>query len=325
MRRRQALLSFLALACGGQGCGGHAELPPAIPETTLALDPLENLAPAAGLEWVLVLQPQKLTEVLPALQILVPEERFAAFASRHGGVDPRRAEEILIAGYAKTTLILARMAIDPKAVEKSFAERAIHVEGRAADHPDVIRTWGDIGTTREQLLLFGRRGVGLELGAAGPIRAAQLFAEGRLKKASPIFHSPPLDLASAALGPAPVRLFVPGPFSGDASAGMGGLLKVSSAVGVAANVSKLTISVRVAVLEAQGTDPSAALSRLGATFDALAQSGLGKLCALDRPKKGPSTKTSENALFLEIELDSAAVATGLRDATQASIVEILKL
>ena len=320
MHRREALLSLVAL-----GCGSHAAPPPAIPETPLALDPLENLAPAAGLEWVLVLQPQKLADVLPALQLLLPEERFAAFGSRHGGIDPRRAEGILIAGYAKTTLILARMAIDPKAVEKSFSERVIHVEGRAADHPDVIRTWGDIGTTREHLVLFGRRGAGLEIGVPGPVRAAQLFAEGRLKKASPAFHSPPLDLASQALGPAPARLFFPGPFSGDASAGFGGLLKVSSAVGISAIASRLTILVRVAVLEAQGTDANAALARLGATFDALAQSGLGKLCGLDHPKKGPTTKASENALFLEIELDSSAVAKGLHDATPASIVEILKL
>src|SRR5439155_13010949 len=116
---------------------------------------------------------------------------------------------------------------DPAAVEKSFAERALRLEGRAADHPDVIRTWGDLGTAREQLLIFGKRGVGLEVGGFGPLRAAELFAEGRLKKASPIFRSPPLDLAASALGPAPARLFFAGPFD---SSGLGGLLKVASAV-----------------------------------------------------------------------------------------------
>jgi hypothetical protein len=320
MQRRQALLSLLAIACGSRA-------PPVVPvpETPLALDPLENLAPAAGLEWALLLQPQKLTDVLPAIQIVVPEAHFALFAARHGGIDPRRADEILIAGYAKTTLTLGRIAIDPKAVEKSFTDRALHVEGRAADHWDVIRTWGDVGTTREQLVLFGRRGVGLELGSFGPLRASELFAEGRLKKASPMFRSPPLDLASAALGPAPARLFFPGPFSGDARAGFGGLLQVASAVGVSATPHGPSLAVRVAVLEAQGTDPKAAVQRLGATFDALAQSGLGRLCGLDRPKKGPITGTSETALFLDVELDSSTVAKGLHDATEASILEILKL
>jgi len=309
--RREVLLSFLAMACGS-----HVAPPPAVPETPLALDPLESLAPSAGVEWVLILEPQKLQDVLPALQLLVPESNFATFAKRHGGIDPRRADEILIASYPKTSLTLARMPIDPASVEKSFGERALTLEGRAADHPDVIRTWGDLGSAREQLVIFGKRGVGLEVGAFGPLRAAQMFAEGRLKKASPIFRSPPLDLAAQALGPAPARLFFAGPFPEQH-----GVLKVASAVGFAATVSKLTISIRVAVMEVGGADPQ----RLGATYDTLAQSSLGRLCGLDHPKKGPKTMASENALFLEVELDSMVVAKGLNDATQASIVEILKL
>lgn len=322
MHRREALLSLLAVACGS-----HTPPVAPVPDTPLTLDPLEDLVPAAGLEWLLLLQPPKLADVLPALQIVVPESHFASFSARHGGIDPRRADAIAIAGYAKTTLALARMSIDPKAVEKSFVDRALHLEGRALDHHDVVRTWGDVGgTIREQLVLFGRRGVGMEIGGFGPLRAAELFAEGRLKKASPAFRSPPLDLASSALGAAaPARLFFAGPFSGEARTGLGGLLQVASAIGISATPVGPSLDVRVAVLGARGTDPNAAVQRLGATYDALAQSSLGRLCGLDRPKKAPATSVSEDALFLEVQLDSSVIAKGLHDATEASVSEILKL
>lgn len=312
------------LALGAVACGG-ARPPAAAPETPLALSPLAGLAAAAGLEWLLALEPRALADALPAVETLIPPARFSLFAARHGGIDPRRADEIVVASYPHGALVLVRAAIDPAAVEKAFVERAVRVEARAADHPDVVRVSAEVGTAREHLVVFGRRGVALAVGAPEPSRAAQLFAEGRLKRASPALRSPPLDLAAEVLGPAPARLFFPGPFAGEAASGFGGLLKAASAAAVGVRARGDVLAARIALVEAEGKDRAAAQQRLGATWDAVAESGLGKLCGLDKPRKAPWTPPDERAVVLEVELDAMAVARGLRDATEAPVADIFKL
>jgi hypothetical protein len=311
------------------GCGSPPPVKVAS-EPPLALDPLADLAPAAGLEWILLLEPRLLPDVLPALYAIIPEQRFALVAARHGNVDPRACDEILVASYPKTTLVLARGSVDPASVEKAFIERAIRIEGRTVDfeagpETTIVRTWGEIGSAREQLVLFGKHGVGFEIGAFGPLRAAELFAQGKLKKASPAFRSPPLDLAAKILGKAPARLFFSGPFEGEMAGSIGGVLRVASAVAIAAHPMDDTILVQIAILGIENRDMDAAAQRLAATFDNVAQSSLGRLCGLDKPKKQPTIGHSEDALVLQVTLETLPIGKGLHDATQASVAELLKL
>jgi hypothetical protein len=327
VNRRHLLRAFAAILAG---CARRAPALAPPPETPLRLDPLADLAPSAGLEWIVLIEPGALGDAWPVLYALVPEERFSAFAARHGGVDPRKADEILVASYPKTTLVLARTLLDPEKVERAFVEHAIRIEGRAVDHqagPEttIVRTWGEVGSRREQLALFGRRACGLEIGAFGPLRAAILFAQNKIRKASPVFRAPPLDHAAAALGHAPARLFFPGPFEGDLALGMGGLLHITTAVGVAADPAPGRVRVRIALFGIEEKDMGAASQRLLATFDTLAQSGLGRLCGLDRPKKGPTTGHSDDTLILEVELDPLLLGKGLNDATQATVTQLLNL
>lgn len=325
----RALVGASLAACGGTPSPPKPSAPPEVP---LPLTPLADLVAAAGVEWVLALEPRALAPLLPHLYKLVPEARFQLFSARHGGVDLRALDEIVIASYAQSTLALARGALDPQKVEAAFAARAVRLEPRAVERPagpdtPIVRLAGEVGATREQLALYGHQGAGLEVGGDGKhLRVAGLFLEGRLKRASPVFRSPPLDVAHQELGPAPARIFFPGPFTGDASQGLAGLLKAATAVGVAATPTAAgTLAVRVVVIGVQGNDVSAAEQRLAATYDTTAAAGIGRLCGLDRPKKPPTVSHTELALTLEVELAPGPIATGLHDATEATLPEMLRL
>jgi hypothetical protein len=203
------------------------------------------------------------------------------------------------------------------------------VDRVAGPETTIVRVSGEVGATKEQLVVFGRHGAGLEIGGDGrhsPLRVAELFLEGRLKRASPAFRSPPLDLCATALGPAPARLFFPGPFTGDVAKGLAGLLQAATAVGIATTLTpSRTLAVRVVVMGVSGTDPVAAEQRLVAAYDTMATSGIGRLCGLDHPKRPPTATHTDSGLALEVELDPAPIAIGLYDATQASLPEMFRL
>jgi len=71
-------------------------VPPAPPPTPIHVTPACDLAPAAGLEWIVEMKPRAIAQTLdlvPAIALVVPETRLDAFAAGHGGVDLRQTEE----------------------------------------------------------------------------------------------------------------------------------------------------------------------------------------------------------------------------------------
>src|SRR5262249_30711464 len=115
--------------------------------------------------------------------------------------------------------------------------------GNAADgtpYEPITRLFGTVHARREQIAIFGHDGVALERGRFGPLRAAEAFAQARLKKAKPALKTQPLARADALPGDAPVRGFAPGPFEGPWEKGFGGLLRAASAAGLSVRPSKGT-------------------------------------------------------------------------------------
>ncbi len=326
----------LALAGGLAilGCSGAqpAPRPPSAPaaEPVLHLDPLVDLVPAAGVEWLVDVRPTELlgspTLALAVEQVL-PADRFEAFARSHGGVDLRRASEVTVAGFADVTLWLARLAVEPPRVEQAFGDRAAAVEGRAVER-GVTRLWGSVGTEREQVAIFGRAAVGLEQGRFGPLQVASYFAEGRLKRSPQVLRAAPLLPAAESLGDAPVRGFAPGPFAGRWADGVGGLLRAATAVGVGLQPATLpggegAVKLTVLILGDWGADAAAAADRLGAAFSVLAEDPLGRLAGINRPKDGPHVVGNATEVRLEVILDATALARGVRDATSAGAADIV--
>jgi hypothetical protein len=325
---RRELLALLALAA----CGGRVA--PAVPAPApepLALGSAVDLVPAAGLVWLLDARLRELfasPALIPALALVLPASRLDAFARRHGGIDLRSASELAIAGYPEATLAVARVVLDPARVEGAFAARAISVEGRAVAGR-VVRTWGTVGTARQQIAILGREALALEQGRFGPLRAAEYFAQGRLKRARPALLAEPLARAATLLGDAPLRAFAPGPFEGVVGRGLGGLLAASTAAAGAATPLERdpdgALALRFVLTGAWGDDAPAAAERLRAAFQVLASDPLGRLLGVDRPLAAPRASGDGEALRLEVTVDALALGKGLRDATSATVEEVMRL
>jgi hypothetical protein len=299
------------------------------------------MAPAASLAWLVEARPRAIAshaDLLPALEQVLPAARVRAFAAKNGGVDLLDLRELVVAGYPGATLWLVSTSLDPNAVEAAFGARTLSVEGRSVDWaPEeplarIVRTWGTLGTDHVALAIFGRDALGVEVGRFGPLRAAELFAEERIKRASPALRTEPLAEAARRLGDAPVRAFAPGPFDPEVAKGLGGLLGATTAVALAARPVDAfpgspevhpALAFTVILVGGWKDDAAAAAERLQAAYTLLANSGAGQLLGLDHPVAPPRVRGAAGALTLEVTLDAYALARGLKDATAASVDEIM--
>jgi hypothetical protein len=290
-----------------------------------------ELAPSAGVEWVVDARPRAIAEtpdLIPAIALVVPEARFATFAATHGGIDVRQITDLCIAKYRDTFLTIARAPLDPARVEKTFADRMTHPGGRSVDvvNPPVVRVWGEVNGEAQQLVVFARELVALEQGKAGPLRATEAFAQGKLRRAAPVLHGASLAKAAELVGEAPVRAFAPGPFEGDIGQGLGGLMRASTALAASARFAgaPAKIALRVVLTGAWGKDAPAAAQRLAAAIHVVAESALGRLLGLDHPVVSPEVRGTEDALVVDVTVDGAALARGAHDALDAEIGDIMR-
>jgi hypothetical protein len=328
--RRGALeLGALGL-CGLAGCQTQraATLPPAQTTARWRLDPLVDLVAAAGLAWVVVLAPRALfarPAIARAIADALPDAQLDVWPTKLGGVDVRLAGALVLAEFPGTTLVLARLPVDPSEIERAFASRVL-VEGRAREH-GVSRLFGSFGTERAQVAVFGRQAVALEVGHLGPLRASIYFAEGRLKRSLPALQLPPLSALAARFGDSPIQGLAPGPFEGTWAQGAAGLLAGATAAGVSLSPTEGprgdALRARLVLAGGWGVDAPAAARRLEASFRVLADDPLGRLCALDRPLLDPVARAEPDFVELDVLLDPMALAHGIHAATAASISEII--
>jgi hypothetical protein len=328
--RRRVLATLGALALGGvAGCVARRPAGvPVRPHEPWRLDPLVDLAPAAGLTWLVVLRPRELFAraiLARAVTSALVDGQFDAWAVQFGGIDVRRADALVIAAYGATTLGLVRTEVDGDAVQQAFARRVV-VDGRAEDS-GVTRLFGTWGSERAQVAVLGSEAVGLERGPVGPLRAAIYFAEGKLKRSLPALRAEPLGALATRLGDGPVRAFAPGPFEGPWAAAGAGLLAGATAAGASLAPAEGprgdAVLARWVVTGAWGSHAPAAMDRLAAYFHVLAEDPLGRLLGLNHPLSDPVSRFDEDAIELQVVLDPLALGRGLREATAGTIAEIL--
>lgn len=321
----------LALAAALWSCGPKPPTGPATPPPVpIHLEAACDLAQSAGVEWIVEARPRaiaQLPDLIPALALVVPEARFNAFASAHGGIDVRAIQDLCVAKYKGTLLSIARAPLDPARIEKAFADRVTRPGGRHVDvpNPPVVRVWGEVNGEAQQVAIFGRELVALEQGRAGPIRVAEAFALGKLHRASPALRAASLARAVELVGDAPMRAFAPGPFEGEMAQGLGGLMRASTAIAASAQFAgaPAKIAVRLVLTGGWGKDAPAAVSLLAAAVHVVSESPLGRLLGLDHPVVSPQVTATEDALIVEATLDGLALARGIHDALDAEIGDIM--
>jgi hypothetical protein len=325
-------LGAASLVLATLGCGGKPPAaPPAPPAVPLHLEPACDLAPAAGLVWIVEAKPRAIAEIpdlIPAIGRVLPEERLRLFAEAHGRVDLRQVKDLCIARYPDAVLSIARVPLDGERVAAAFESRSTKDATRTllAPNPRVLRVTGAVGTEPQQLLLFGQEGAALEQGKSGPLRAAEAFAFGKLKRARPALRGAALAKAAELLGDAPVRVFAPGPFEGEMANALGGLLRATTAIGASARWagSGAHLAIRFVLTGAWGDDASAASERFGAAAHVLSESPAGRLFGLHQPIQSPFVHTEPDALVLDATIDGDALARGLHDAVDAEVGDIMR-
>jgi hypothetical protein len=333
-----ALGALAAAACGG---GTAAPKGPSTPD--LAVDPLVDLLPAAGLVWLFDVHARELLAnpaLAPAVATLFPQDRFEAFAASHGGVDLRRAERLALADYGGSFVAAAETRYDAPAVEKAFAAHVVDPGPRVVEGGVTRLSGGGQGERsepgepgvrgvrgvreRQGLALLGGEALVFERGDVGLLVAVSAFARRKLHKTKPALHAEPLATAASLLGDAPFRAFAAGPFTGEWAGGLGGLLRATTAAGAAVRVEPgPALRAHVVLTGAWGTDAPAAAERLGAAVQLLATDSLGRLLGLDHPLEDPKVSGAPDALRLEFLLDPVRLARGLHAATDAKISEVM--
>ena len=332
----RALIFAVTAAVAGVGvlgCGPRAPAaPPGPPPVPLHLEPACDLAPAAGLSWLVEAKPRAIAEVpdlIPAIALVFPEERLRTFTTSHGGVDLRQVQDLCIARYKDALLSVARVPLDPEKVAEAFETRATKTVTRTflAANPRVVRLTSEVQSEPQQVVLFGRESVALEQGTPGPLRAAEAFAFMKLKKAAPALKGAALRRVSEVLGDGPpVRVFAPGPFEGESANGLGGLMRAATAIGGSAKWAGTgsNIAIRIVLTGAWGEDATAAADRLGAAAHVLSESPIGHLFGLHRPVQAPVVHVEPEALVLDAVIDGDALARGIHDAVDAEVADIMR-
>jgi hypothetical protein len=329
----RALRAALLIAWSGlaTGCGSKKPPVPPPPPIPLHLEPACDLAPSAGLSWIVEAKPRAIAEIpelIPAIALVLPEDRLQMFTASHGGIDLRQTKDLCVARYKDSLLSIARVPLDGEKVAASFESRTAKPAPRTllAPNPRVLKMTGEVDGEPQHLLIFGNEAAAIEQGKPGPLRAVEAFAFGKLKRAAPALRGVALLKAAEVLGDTPVRVFAPGPFEGETANGLGGLLRAATAVagsarwtGTASN-----IAMRIAVIGAWGNDAAAASERLGAAAHVLAESPTGHLFGLHHPIQGPVVRADGDALILDVTVDGAALARGLHDAVDADVMEMMR-
>ncbi len=295
---------------------------PAIP---LHLEPACDLAPAAGLSWVVDAKPRAVAEIpdlIPAIALVLPEERLGAFTKAHGGIDLRQIQDLCVARYKDALLTVARVPLDPERIAAAFEERATSTVTRAflAPNPRVTRLSAEIDAEPRQLLVFGRESVAEERGKPGPLRAAEAFAFGKLKKAAPALRGAALQRMTEVLGDkAPVRIFAPGPFEGGDRDWAWWPLAGGHRRGCVSSVGGHRDEHRGSrrAHRGLGRGRPAAAERFGAAAHVISESALGHLLDFTNRSRRLPVRVEPDALVLDAVIDGAALARGIHDAVDA--------
>jgi hypothetical protein len=324
-----AAAAAFACACGPKTA--KAPLPPPVP---LHLEPACDLAPAAGgLSWIIEAKPRAIAEIpdlIPAIALVLPEERLRMFAASHGGIDLRQTKDLCVARYRDSLLSVAIVPLDGEKVAAAFESRSTRPAPRTlvVPNPRVLRMAGNFADEDQRLLIFGNDGVVFEQGkGTGPGRAAEAFAFGKLKRVVPALKGAALTRVAEVLpSSAHVRVLAPGPFEGEMANALGGLLRAATAIGGSARWtgSGTNIAVRLVVAGAWGEDSSAASERLGAAIHVLSESPTGHLFGLHKPVIAPFVHVEPDALVLDATLDGAALARGIHAAVDAEVADIMR-
>ncbi len=288
--------------------------------------------PSAGLNWLVLAAPERLTGLAwlePALGRVLRDERLDLLA-RATGIDLRQVPELVVGSFGDEAVAcyFVRHRLDSVALERLFRRRLTSAEHRSIEGHQLTRMTGRIGRRPHAFVALGRDVVGYQIGGdvdRGPARIALLFAAGRLRRSLSVDRDPLLAGLCAPLGQAPLQAIVPGPFEGELGRGARGLLGGATAVAAHLGPSeRQSLALAVHLDGDYSVDTPGALQALGTAWQDLAASDLGHLLGLHQPTAEPVAQARATGLSLHAELDPQTLLSGLAAATTDSIADIMR-
>ncbi len=336
MRRR--LLLGVAACAALSACGPAPPPLPPLPRRVAPADllvaQLTDLVPIAGLQWLALVRPSRLIGtpwLKPSLGRVLKDKRLE-LVEKTTGLDYRESPELALAGFGNDAVLqLVRHRKTPTDVEKHFRERLTSGETRSEIGHQAISLWGNVGTKPQGFVSVGVDVAGFQDGGSaekGPGRIALLYALGKLDKVPRALTDETLAALHKALGAEgvpPAQVLFPGPFDDEIAGGVRGLLGASTGVGISMTPTD-TQTMRVVLLIAG--DFSAAMDKaqalLLAAWGDLAQSDLGHLLGLTKPRVEAQVTTLPLGLALGVELDPATLFDGLAAATMDNVEQIMR-
>jgi hypothetical protein len=313
--------------------GGCADKPPpsapAAPTNhqRFAHTSLLDYVPAAGLRWLVVGRPNRLSadpELASAAGLVFAPERLDAFAEVTG-IRLERLPMGVIAGYDLGTLYLAEIeGLEAPIVRARFSGRLVEggiVHERSGLHRIVGTT--PSGAVRA-LVTVDDRSVAFASGDATLARIVEAYARKHLRS--------PTALRGAALSLLPplsddtlVAFLAPGPFSNEWGGAAGGILAATLAVSIEARMATQgRLHTTLTLAGAWQEDVVDAVQKLELAWSDLQKSPTGHLLGLDQAS-GQKAWGNLQHLTLSADLPVGPLARGLRDATSADVREILEL
>jgi len=317
------LLGLFASGCTAQTPIAPAAAPRHAEKTKVDL---LDVAPAAGLRWLVVGSPNRVSadpDLRGAFSLVFAPERLDAFAHSTGfRLDrlPRGA----IAGYDLGTLYLAELE-GPEAplVRSRFSDRL--VEGGIARSKDGVHRI--VGTTSNgdvrALVTVEERCLAFVGGDATMARIVEAYAQKRLRSPT-VLHGAGLRELPPAADDALAAFLAPGPFSSEWAGAAGGILAAADAVRIDARKGGAGRVLATLTVAGSYTEDDGAVMKLEQAWRELAESSTGRLLGFDQAS-GVQARFHLQALTLTAELPIGPLARGLRDATSSDVREILQL
>lgn len=331
MRRRELVLG--ALGALGAGCE-PAAVPKVPPQELVPHKELDELAPTAGLEWMIRTNPRQIAAIpwmIPAILELVPEANQAALQERLG-FDPRQCVEAIFLSYGPALdgcqAQLVRHNGDPATLEKKFLQRLTTDTQRSIDHPEVVRLRGKVGKKFLALTLIGRTIAvydELDEDKDGIARIAALYALGKMTKAKSLRNDVLLASTMERFGDAPLVAIAPGPFVDEWKRAARGLLEVADTVAVSLSPAT-TEAVRIsgAIRGDFGQEGSKAADLLRASWEDLGQTQMGRILGFHDASE-PVAAGTRDVITLNVMVDPMRAARGLRAILEQDLPAIMRL
>lgn len=319
------LLQGLCLSCGAPAPPPPA---PSLPAEEPLLDgDLTDYVPAAGVNWLVLAEPVRLSgnhQLVRTLEPLLPASRLELYA-RDTKLDLRTLSHAVIAGFDLGVLYLAETDMDLTPATLAFTERLVTEPEVRHPHPKLTRVSGVVGTTPQSLLRFDGKLLAVAVGDPTTVRIVEAFARQKLKRSPSVFDGVALKSFADFAAGAPLVFLAPGPFEGRWMFGGAGLLAAASGVAIRATPTSdgRAIRVTVAIEGPWEEDGAASVERMERAWQGLAESSTGRLFGFHELERAPVIRTEKERVTLDVELELEPIVAGLRAAVAADVWEML--